>query len=163
MEKFPKIILAVILIAAGVVLILSKSIPELRISKMWPLFMMIPVAAMAASWAREGKKAAGVVYPITLLTLLCVYFIWLNFNGWKQVQYTWPVFILAPGLSFFSLFAVLKEKGLLVPACILSGLGIFFLTGAGSFAIAAGISLTVAGIWIIVRSLKSEKEKTPAK
>jgi hypothetical protein len=159
-NKASSVIFALVLIAAGILLMLGGTIASLHISRMWPLFMMIPVAVMAVAWLKEGKKAAGVAYPITLLTLLTVYFIWLNFAGWARVKDTWPLFILIPGLSFGALFLAIREKGVLIPAAILSGLGIFFLSGAGSFAIAAGIALTFAGFWIIVRSFRRGSGKT---
>ena len=156
-NRSSSIILAVVLISAGVLLMFGGSVSSLHVSKMWPLFLMIPVAAMALGWLRHGKKAAGVAYPITLLTLFCVYFIWLNFAGWNHVRHSWPMFIMIPGVSFLVLYLATREKRILVPAGILCGLGILFLSGAGSFVLAAGLALTMTGVYIIIQSFKAAK------
>lgn len=49
-------------------------------------------------------------------------------NGWYHLEALWPFFILAPAFGFYMMFLLgEREKGLLVPASILTVIGVVFL------------------------------------
>lgn len=63
----------------------------------------------------------------------------------------WPVFILAPAAGFLAMyFGGTKEQGLLVPAGILSIIGIIFLFVSSGFGDYWPVFLIIAGIVLIV-------------
>lgn len=78
---------------------------------------------------RRSANLLGFVVMIVGLVLLLN-----NLNlvdlGWHRI---WPVFPLLLGLSFFVKFVQSKDKGILIPATLFSGVSIFFFmftTGA---------------------------------
>jgi hypothetical protein len=73
------------------------------------------------------KAHYGVLMPAALLTFLTIYFLWLNYTTWENVKYTWPNFLLAPASGLFALYIANREKGLLIPVCVLAALAVIFL------------------------------------
>ena len=68
------------------------------------------------------------------------------------MTYLWPVFIIGPGIGFFLMYLLgPKEKGMLIPASILTGLGILFMLSKSGIMRYWPILLIVLGIVLIVR------------
>lgn len=63
----------------------------------------------------------------------------------------WPVFILAPAVGFLAMyFGGAKEQGLLIPAGILSGVGVIFLFVTSGFGDYWPLFLILAGVLLIL-------------
>ena len=144
--------IGLILVGVGALMLLSYvlrrlGLPWLSWGMLWPLFLLIPVGAMAAA-LRSGKEDYGVLIPMTLLTFYCLYFMWLNFTGWENTAVTWPNFLIGPGLGFLAAYIASRQRGFLIPAGVLLGLAAVFygfLLGntiiVGGLLVAGGVAL----------------------
>lgn len=115
-----------VLILVGVFLLIGKMLDFLHIKKLWPFFMMIPLVIFVSLLFRDFKSNHGLLMPISILTFLTIYFLWLNYTAWENVAYTWPNFLLAPASGLFTLYLANRDKSLLIPACILGMLAAIF-------------------------------------
>ncbi|OHD57189.1 MAG: hypothetical protein A2014_12905 [Spirochaetes bacterium GWF1_49_6] len=152
-KKAGSLMFGIILIVAGGCFLLGHFFPFFRIGNLWPLFIMFPVPFISIALFTHGKKAAGVLIPITILTFLTVYFLWLNVVGWALSAQTWPNYILAPGLGF--LFAGLYggEPGFYIPAGILIALALIFYFAFFNFGIMIAILLIAMGLLVIAKTV----------
>jgi hypothetical protein len=91
------------------------------ISIFWPFFIIIPGLAFHSIYFTGKNKDAGVLVPggILLITgITCQLSVF--FNIWDIM---WPGFIMAVAVGLFELFLFGgREKGLLIPVCILGGI-----------------------------------------
>jgi len=97
--------------------------------------------------------------PGSIFLVIGLLFFYLSVFGWWHMEDLWPVFILAPAVGFLAMyFGGSRDKGLLVPAGILGGLGLVF------FFISAGmggwwpILMIIAGCIILARHFFSSGE-----
>jgi hypothetical protein len=146
-----------ILVGLGILFLVTNIIPFLSVERLWPLFLMVPVAILVAVWLQGGKRAAGVVLPIVILIFYCGYFLWLNFTTWFNVDTTWPNFILGPGLGFLGLFIVTRKWEYLIPSSILLLLTAVFYATIIENTIFVGILLVVLGLVFISKPLLGKK------
>jgi hypothetical protein len=66
--------------------------------------------------------------PGTILIIYGLMFWYCAFLGWYQMSMIWPGFLIGPGIGFFLMYLIgEREKGLLVPASVLTGIGVLFL------------------------------------
>ena len=96
------------------------------IKRFWPiLFFILPGIFFHLSYFSGRKKDAGVLVPGGILLTLGVAFqINMIFGGWDIM---WPVYIFSVAVGLFELYAFgTREKGLLIPIGILSGLSVLF-------------------------------------
>ena len=71
----------------------------------------------------------------------------------------WPVFILAPAAGFLAMYlGGEKDKGLLVPAGILSGVAVLFLLARSGFGDLWPVFLIIAGIIMILSQLRKQNK-----
>ncbi|MCK5056882.1 MAG: hypothetical protein KAT34_09520 [Candidatus Aminicenantes bacterium] len=151
------LVFGAILVGLGILFLVTNIIPILSIEKLWPLFLLIPVAILVAVWLQARERAAGVVLPIVLLTFYCSYFLWLNFTTWYNVETTWPNFIIGPGLGFLGLFIVTRNWAYLIPSSILLLLAAVFYAALIENTIFVGILLIVLGLVFILKPMFKEK------
>jgi hypothetical protein len=150
----------ILLAAAGVVFLLNNFYDFLFIDRLWPLFMLIPVAVLALAWADKGREASGVVIPIVILTFYAAYFLWLNYTSWANSGTTWPNYLIGPGLAFIAYYFVERKAELLIPAFILLGLASVFYTAMYDNTLIIGGFLVLAGLIILTRGLQRPGKKT---
>jgi len=145
-QRFQRLAMGVIFVCIGILFLLDNWVPMLELHYTWPFFMLVPAAVLALIWIKRGKEASPLVFPITLLLFFCGYFIWLNHVGWWNVEFTWPNFLLGPGLAFLALYFVRRRSGLLIPAIILIGLSAIFYIEFARDTWFMGLVLIAAGI-----------------
>ncbi len=150
----------ILLAAAGVVFLLNNFYDFLFVDRLWPLFMLIPVAVLALAWADKGREASGVVIPIVILTFYAAYFLWLNYTSWANSGTTWPNYLIGPGLAFIAYYFVERKAELLIPAFILLGLASVFYTAMYDNTLIIGGFLVLAGLIILARGLQRPGKKT---
>jgi hypothetical protein len=127
------------------------------IALFWPsLFLILPGLLFHYGFISGGRRDAGLLVPGGILLVLGVAFqINMLFGGWKIL---WPMYIFAVAVGLFELYYFGgREKGLLVPVCILGGLSVLFFlafsvkeligVSAGAFILPA--ALIIAGLLII--------------
>lgn len=149
-----------ILVGVGALFLIVNMIPYLDVGKLWPLFMLIPVAILITVWIQDKKKSSGVVLPIIVLVFYCGYFLWLNFTTWSYTETTWPNFLIGPGLGFIGLYFATRKWEYLIPSFILLILAAIFYAAIIENTLIVGILLIAMGILLILKSLFLKKDKT---
>jgi hypothetical protein len=98
----------------------------------WPFFILIPGLIFELSFFNSKKKAdPGLLVPGGILTVIGLLFFYQTLTDWKYNEHLWPVFMLAVAVGLFQLYIFgSREKGLLVPVGILTGLFVIFTVGS---------------------------------
>jgi hypothetical protein len=94
--------------------------------KFWPsLFLLIPGLLFHYGYFSGRRKDPGLLVPGGILLVLGVVFQFnMLFGGW---DITWPAYIFSVAFGLFELYTFgNREKGLLVPVGILTGLSVIF-------------------------------------
>lgn len=116
-------------VVAGLAFLAGSIYPEATVARLWPLFLLIPVAVLGELFLEKRREAAGVLVPIGVLLHLSAFFLWLNFTSWSHMATAWPNFLLAPALGLFLLFLATRNVQLLVPVTTLAVVALVFLGG----------------------------------
>jgi hypothetical protein len=128
-KKKDSIIPGVILIAIGLWLFSRQlSLPFFYWGKIYPVFLVLFGIVLSAEFVR--RRQSGSLFWGTVLALLGVFFILRNFDviPYLYLDEYWPVFFIAAGLGFLSVFlSHPKDRSDLIPACLFLFFGIGFL------------------------------------
>lgn len=150
----------IILIVLGI-LFLIANFSNVRLDAVWPIFVLGPGVAFIVVFFRD-RKDYGLLMPGTILTVIGLLFFACTLNGWEQMQHLWPLFMMAPGLGFVMMYLFGKhERGLLIPAVILVGLGLIFLLDANESEYLWPIVLIAAGLLFLIRWKKEPSPGAP--
>jgi hypothetical protein len=102
-------ILAILLMLVGLVLTLENFGFIDGISRLWPIFMIIlSIGFMILFYQR--KKNPALAWLSTTLTLLGIFFFYLNYTSWINLATNWPIFLGIFGLSFLVSGILVKKK-----------------------------------------------------
>ena len=128
MKRF-NILLGSLFILFGVVLGISL-LTDLRF-EFWPFFILIPGLIFELAFFKSPKKSdPGLLVPGGILTVIGLLYFFETLTGWKYSAHTWPVYMLAVAVGLLQLYIFGKrEKGLLIPVYILTGIFIIFMVG----------------------------------
>lgn len=152
------LVFGIILVGVGTFFLTINILSVLSVEKLWPLFLLIPVTILVAVWLQKRSQAGGVILPVVILVYFCVYFLWLNFTSWNNVEWTWPHFLAAPGIGFLFLSFFINRWQYLIPSVLLLVLaGIFFAALLGN-TLLISIIFIAAGVLMIVKPLLVKKE-----
>ena len=81
-------------------------------------------------------------------------------EGWWNMNYLWPGFLIGPGLGFVFMYLLGKrEKGLLIPAGILIGMGLIFTFRYASILRFWPLILVGFGIYLIYKNASKNPEE----
>lgn len=153
------LILGIILLGTGVLFLAANFLTYLSVAKLWPLFMLIPVAVLLAVGMQYKDKLPAVILPVIILTFYCGYFLWLNFTSWSYAATTWPNFLIGPGLGFLVLYLITHKSEFLIPTFIM------FILSASFYGALLGNTLIVAilmmslGVVLVLSGLIKGKQK----
>jgi len=117
-------IIGAVLILLGI-LFLGPSLSLFTLATMWPaILLLLGIGFFAGYFA--APKVYGFLMPGSILVISSIPFFMCTFSGdWLQMATLWPVFILSVAVGFlFMYFLGKREKGLLLAALILLGVGI---------------------------------------
>jgi len=159
--KISFILAGAILVGIGVLFLLVNITPYLSVEKLWPLFMLIPVAILIAVWTQYKKEASWVILPVVILLFYCGYFLWLNFTSWNNTMVTWPNFIIGPGLGFLGFYFTTRKWGHLIPAFTLLILAAIFYGAIIENTMIVGILLIAIGLLLILKPLIAKGGRRP--
>ncbi|QJR21628.1 hypothetical protein BREVNS_0878 [Brevinematales bacterium NS] len=151
-SSFVAVVLGVLLVLMGVAFLLGSWIPGLSGFSLWPLFLLLPVVSMLLG-VQSRKDLAKVIFWVTYLTYLVVFFLVLNFIGWETMERLWPHFIIAAAASFLSEFFVTLETNKLWETLIAALIGAYFLIPGLPFQILGGVLLILWGGKLLIQSL----------
>ena len=108
------------------VLFLVFNLSSLSLRDLWPVFFIALGLYFVILFAID-RKDYGVLMPASIFLVMGGMFQYCQIEGWWMMRILWPLFLIGPGVGFFLLyFFGKKESGLLIPAYILSGLGVLF-------------------------------------
>jgi len=151
----------ILLIVLGV-LFLIANISNYSLESLWPIFVLGPGVAFIVMFFRD-RNNYGVLMPGTILSVIGLVFFACTMYGWHQMEQLWPFFVMAPGLGFVMMYVFGKrERGLLIPAGILTGLGLIFLLGVNESEYLWPGILILAGLLFLVRWKKEDPRSTKA-
>jgi hypothetical protein len=98
--------------------------------QLWPIFPALVGLSIFVGWLFTPDKRAnhGMMIPATINLLIGAFFFLftLGFVPWGAMRYLWPMFPLIVGIAFFVawVFSLFRDWGLLVPAGVLTTVGI---------------------------------------
>jgi hypothetical protein len=120
----------IVLICFGALLILSNLgiVPSFGqlVGTFWPMIIIFGALMFHVGYY-SNKKNVGLLVPGGIL--LTVGIVCQSAMLWNIWGFMWPGFILAPAVGLFELYIFgEREKGLLIPVGILSGLSLIFFT-----------------------------------
>lgn len=117
----------------------------------WPVFVILAGTGFWIGYFQD-KKNYGLLMPGSILVIYGLMFFYCVLEGWHYMSILWPVFIIAPGIGFFLMYLFgQREKGMLIPASILTGLGLLFMISHRGYLRYWPVILIVVGIVLIVR------------
>jgi hypothetical protein len=126
-----QIVPGLIMIGLGIIFLLSNfGAVELDWEVLWTWILIVMGVIFWLGFIFDRSKD-GLIMPGTiLLTIGIVFNISARFD-WAMLDHLWPFFILAPAFGFYAMFLFGKrDRGILVPAVILTIVGTIFLMGS---------------------------------
>ncbi len=149
----------ILLIVLGV-LFLIANIADVHLGSFWPVFVFGLGVSFIVMFLRD-RKNYGVLMPGTILTVVGLLLLACTLYGWDQMERLWPFFVMAPGLGFIMMYLFGKrERGLLIPAGILTGLGLIFLLNVNESEYLWPGVLILVGILFLIKWKKERPEGT---
>ncbi len=159
--KTSDIIIGLALIVLGA-LFLSDNFGylDLDFRQIWPLIIVLAGIGFWIGYF-QNRKNYGLLMPGTILLIYGLMFWYCAEEGWYNMQYLWPGFMIGPGIGFFMLYIFgEKEQGLLIPAGILTGLGVIFMFSFTDFARYWPLILIAVGIFLIYKHYRQRSPET---
>ncbi len=160
--KLVSVVFGSILIGVGLIFLVGNIFPSLSIGYLWPFFMLVPVGILIPVWLMDRKGNAGVLIPIVILTFYACYFLWLNFTTWENAEWTWPNFLIGPGLGFLAVFFANRQWGFTIPAFILLAMSAIFYAELIENTLILALVLMAIGLALIFKYFLSHKSEEVA-
>lgn len=155
----PSIVPGLILIIIGVIAVLANfDFIELDWEVIWTYLVLLLGIIFWLGFIFDRSRD-GLIMPGTiLLTYGAIFNISARF-GWEQMEDLWPFFILGPAFGFYAMYIFGKrEKGLLVPAIILTIIGTIFLLQSFTYIkYIWPLVLVAIGVLLLMRRNNGEK------
>jgi len=124
---------------------------EFNFQNVWPVFVLLTGIGFIIGYLQD-RKNYGLLMPASILTTYGLLFFYCSIEGWYMMSVWWPVFIIGPGIGFFMMYLLGgREKGLLVPASILTAIGLLFLISNSGFWRFWPLVLIIIGVVMLVR------------
>jgi len=153
------LILGIVLLGTGILFLAANFVTYLSVAKLWPLFMLIPVAVLLAVGMQYRDKLPAVILPVIILTFYCGYFLWLNFTSWGYAANTWPNFLIGPGLGFLALYFLTQKSEFLIPTFILLILSASFYGAILGNTLIVAILMMAMGVVLVLSGIIKGKKK----
>lgn len=150
--------LSIGLIVLGVFFLLGNLLFGWGMEILWPVFPLLVsffFFYLYFSKAERSPGVEGVLIPGVILLVVSLLFFFLNFTGWGLMQYLWPTFPLAVGLSFLVTEYASGEVDRLKGAArfLIYFAIVFYVLGIISYRVWP-VVLIIIGIYLIVRQSK---------
>ena len=121
-------VLALVFIAAGTALTLENIGVVRGASKLWPGFVLILGAGFLILFFDRRKNDLELLFIGTIISLLGVFFFFLNYTAWSKMATLWPVFLGIAGAGFLAMYLVSRARLFLFLFVALTMLaGVFYL------------------------------------
>jgi hypothetical protein len=154
--KTSDFVTGLVLVCLGVIFLADNlDYIELDFTSIWPLLIILGGLAFGMGYLKN-RKNYGLLMPATILLVFGLLFLYCSLKGWEYMNFLWPVFMIGPGLGFYFMYQFgEKEKGLLIPAAILVGLGLLFILGLDYILKYWSLILIAAGGYLIYKHYKT--------
>lgn len=146
-----------ILIALGCIF-LAYNLYDFDVETYWPLFFLIPTVLCLGAFV-SNRRNAGALVPVGIFVIMGSMFQYCELEGWYHMEWMWPGFLLGPGVGLFMFYLVNRERALLIPAGILTGLSVIFFLSNSPYSDYWPLLLIIAGGILMLRRKKSEAAK----
>jgi hypothetical protein len=161
--KMSDMVIGVGLVILGVLFLFENfGYIEFDFQNVWPVFVILGGAGFWIGYLQD-RKNYGLLMPGTILIIYGLMFFYCAMEGWYFMSIIWPGFLIGPGIGFFMMYILgEREKGMLVPASILTGLGLLFMISKSGYLRYWPVILIVLGIALIIRyqvKPKSQEKK----
>lgn len=161
--KRHSIVPGLILIALGIIIILhSTGVFRIDWDIIWT-YVIIFLGILFWLGFLLDRSDVGVLMPGSVLITVGLALNYAARNGWHTMNYLWPFFILAPAFGFYAMFLLgNRDRGLLVPAGILTVIGVIFLLQSMDYSVryAWAIGLIVIGALLLFRGIRKRDEES---
>jgi len=126
-EKRPSLVPGLLLVLVGIAFLLANlGVFSIRTDLIWTYLIIIIGAVFWLSFLFDRSRL-GNLMPGSVMLTIGLLFYHASTHGWNTLSYLWPFFILAPAFGFYAMFLFgARERGLLVPAGILTVIALFF-------------------------------------
>ena len=132
---------------------------EFDFENIWPVFVLLAGVGFWIGYFQD-RKNSGLLMPGSILIIYGLMFLYCAIDGWYLMGSLWPGFLIGPGIGFFMMYLLGgREKGMLVPASILTGLGLIFLISHSGILRYWPVILILIGIFLIVKYQYKSKPK----
>jgi hypothetical protein len=142
-------VLAIVFISAGTVLTLENLNIISGASKLWPGFLLILGAGFYTLFFGRKRDDLALLWLGTALTLLSLFFFYLNYTSWARMAKLWPLFLTIAGASFLVLYATGRARIFLFPATALLLLSAVFYLVFGVSLMLWPLSLVAFGVSLL--------------
>ncbi|MGE5614320.1 MAG: hypothetical protein ACM3XR_07930 [Bacillota bacterium] len=131
MHRIGRVLGGILVILGAMLLLMNTGLVKpfsdiLSIGKLWPLyFLILPGLFFHAGYFSGNGRHPGLLVPGGIFLVLGIAFqINMFFGGWDII---WPLYIFSVAFGLFELYLFgHREKGLLIPIGILTGLSVIF-------------------------------------
>lgn len=147
-----------ILVVLGCIL-LAGNLYDFDVEMYWPMFFLIPVLLSLGAFL-SNRRNAGALVPFGLFVVIGAMFQYCAVFGWHDMSWLWPGFIFAPGVGLFLLYLANRERGLLIPVGILTGISAVFFVTMSPYKELWPVLLIIAGGALLLYSRKSLAPRT---
>lgn len=159
MQRFSFIIGFVLILVGGLLLADNLGFIDFRWGTFWPWLVIAAGLFVCYSWFKERSRRGMLLPGITLLVYGCLFLYCANY-GWWRMDYDnlWAFFLIGPGLGFLATYAIgNRERALLIPGILFTGLGTLFWFGAENMRYIWPLGLIILGFELIRRGRRKMK------
>ena len=132
--------------------------------RLWPLIILLVGVAFLVPiliWWNERHKIIGLAVPGTIITVNGLILLYQALSGdWSSWAYLWTLEPISVGLGLLAMYALgLKDRGLLIGAAIVGGIGLFFFVifsslFGGWLKFLVPVVLIVVGLVLLMRGFQ---------
>lgn len=140
-NKKSHIRLAVLLICFGILVACTHYFKISFIYKLWPTIPLIMSSGFITMFALRKKQETAFLSVGIYVSCFAILALYLNFSGWHQLSFLWPLFILFLSMVYFCLFAFCEKRVLYL------FMGLFLLSVTLSFFLLFHLS---ASLWWMI-------------
>ncbi|TFH00910.1 MAG: hypothetical protein E4H13_06240 [Calditrichales bacterium] len=127
----------------------------------WPVFVLLGGIGFWIGFFQD-RKNVGLLMPANILIIYGGMFLYCSLTGWEVMGTLWPLFLIGPGIGFFMMYLMgEREKGLLIPAGILAGIGLLFFLSHGGVMRYWPVILIGIGIYLVIKHYLKKQSSPP--
>ena len=156
--------IGLILVALGA-LLLAENLNYIRLSwdTFWPWLLICGGIVFCLAWFQDRTQNGLLIPGVTFLVYGILFWYCANYGWWRMGHDNlWSFFLIGPGLGFFAMYFLgAKERALLLPAGIMTGLGLVFWSGPENLRLVWPVALILVGLQLVLRNRNRNRRRTP--